>query len=93
VANVSRPGTVNWFAGVGNKMLLSVSTDNVNEHDVVFDVYDAGSNTFTPVQLSHRLITIPVVADGKLYFGGALVGPIGSNEPYPSCKVWQFEFK
>jgi N-acetylneuraminic acid mutarotase len=93
VANMSRPGSVNWWAGVGNQLLLSVWTDNVNGNDVAFDVYDAGSNTFTPVQLSHRLITTPVVADGKLYFGGALVGAIGNNEPYPSCKVWQFEFK
>lgn len=87
---MSRPGTIGWSSGVGNKSLLSVWHDN----EVMFEVYDAGSNTFTPVQLSHTLATTPVAANGKLYIGGTIVDPTGSQLfDAPSCKVWQFEFK
>jgi hypothetical protein len=93
VANMSRPGSVAWSAAVGNKLLLSVYNNDGNVNGSVFDVYDAGSNTFTPVQLSHQLFATPVAADGKIYFGGATVNTIGDLYANSSCKVWQFEFK
>lgn len=93
VANMSRPGYVYWFAEVGNKLLLSVWNSDDYVNGSVFDVYDAGSSTFAAVQLSHQLFATPVVADGKLYFGGATVRTFGSQIERPACNVWELSLK
>ena len=88
--NLNYPGTVVWSAALGNKLLIS----NNSGYGVgnVFDVYDASTNTMSAIRLNYRLVSFPVVADNKIFFGGGNVGDIDGNYLFGSCQVWKLQF-
>jgi outer membrane lipoprotein-sorting protein len=88
--NLNYPGTVVWSAALGNKLLISNNSGYGDGN--VFDVYDASTNTMSAIRLNYRLVSSPVVADNKIFFGGGNVGDIGGNYLFGSCQVWKLQF-
>lgn len=87
VAKFNHPVYPDWFAVSGNKLLLYSSSFN----GYILDIYDASTNTWSAVQFKFCFFNYPVLADGKLFFGGGErpTNGLGNENTH---RVWKFEF-